>query len=67
MGEEKFIEEFIQYDAKPQKISRHILAIINNQQKINQIKRGLLAVAGALGEKGASLRAAQLVVNLLNR
>jgi lipid-A-disaccharide synthase len=67
LGEEKFIEEFIQYDAKPQKISRHILAIINNQQKINQIKRDLREVAQALGEKGASLRAAQLVVNFLNR
>jgi lipid-A-disaccharide synthase len=67
LGEEKFIEEFIQYDAKPQKISRHILATINNQQKINQIKRDLREVAQALGEKGASLRAAQLVVNFLNR
>jgi len=64
---EKIIDEFIQYDATAQKISSYIMATINNQQKINRIKRDLLEVTQALGEKGASQRAAQLVVNFLNK
>ncbi len=65
--QEKFIEEFIQYDATASKISRYCLATLNDPLKISRMKEGLRQVAGALGEKGASARAAHLVVDFLNQ
>ncbi|MDD5154903.1 MAG: lipid-A-disaccharide synthase [Candidatus Omnitrophica bacterium] len=65
--QKKFIEEFIQYDATPKKVSRYVLSAVADRQKINSIKEDLKRVAGTLGEKGASKRAAEAVVDFLNR
>lgn len=63
--QEKFIAEFIQYNARPKRIADYILTILKDKIKLNQIKQDLYSVASSLGEKGASARAAQIIVNLL--
>jgi len=65
--QEKFIAEFIQYAAKPKRIARYIVTILKDRQKIIQIKQGLSSVATQLGEKGASQKAAQEIINFLNK
>lgn len=65
--QEKFIEEFIQYNAKPKRIADYILKTLQDKQKLNKIKQGLSGVTSMLGEKGASLKAAQIIVDFLKR
>jgi lipid-A-disaccharide synthase len=64
---EKFIAEFIQYDARPKKIADYIARIIKDNTKITHIKHGLSDLTSKLGEKGASSRAAQIVVEFLDK
>lgn len=63
--QEKFIAEFIQYDARPQKIAAYAAGVLNNPQRLAAIKEGLSAVGKSLGEKGASLRAARIITDFL--
>lgn len=65
--QEKFIEEFIQYNAKPERIADYIVAMFNDKQKIDRIKQGMLSVKNSLGEKGASVKAAQIITNFLRK
>lgn len=62
---EKFIAEFIQYNAKPRKIADYIVKILKDKQKLSQIQEGLSSVTASLGEKGASAQAAQIIVDFL--
>jgi lipid-A-disaccharide synthase len=61
----KIIPEFIQFEASPNKIANQVLKILENPSKIEQIKNDLAQVKSALGESGASLRAAEIVVTFL--
>jgi len=61
----KIIEEFIQFRAQPEKICDYITSILKNPAKINAIKKDLAGVKALLGEKGASKRAAGIIVGLL--
>ena len=63
---EKFVEEFIQYNAKPEKIANYICNILNNEQKLNKIKQGLKDVVLNLGGKGASEKAAEAIMKFLS-
>lgn len=62
---EKFIEEFIQYDMQPRKISDYVGGLLADEQRMRQIKAGLSLVAASLGEKGASDRAAGIIAQML--
>jgi lipid-A-disaccharide synthase len=64
--QEKFIAEFIQYEAKPKRIADYIVPILKDGQKIGRIKQGLSGITSLLGEKGASQKAAQEIINFLN-
>ena len=56
--------EFIQFDARPEKIVNASLELLKMK---NRIKRELKLASKLLGEKGAAKRAAILVSQLLNR
>lgn len=61
----KIVPEFIQFGANPKKIAEQVLKILQNPARIEQMKNGLAQVKSLLGEKGASLRAAQILLNFL--
>lgn len=65
VAKRKIIPEFIQFQAKPKKIADVALEILNNPAQIQQMKDGLTQVKSFLGEKGASLRAARIIVDFL--
>ncbi len=62
----RIVPEFIQFGANPKKISEQVLEILENPSQIEQMKNDLAQVKSLLGEKGASLRAAQIILNFLN-
>jgi len=62
---QKFVEEFIQYNASPKRIADYIAATFKDRQRLEQIKKDLARVTASLGEKGASLRAAQIIIDFL--
>lgn len=61
----KIVPEFIQFGASPKKISEQVLKILKNPAQLEQMKHDLAQVKSLLGEKGASLRAAQIILNFL--
>lgn len=63
----KITPEFIQFNAKPKKISAEVLKILKHPALVEQMKNGLAQVKSALGETGAGPRAAQIIVNFLNK
>ncbi len=63
----EIVPEFIQFGANPKKISKQALEILRNPARIGQMKNGLAQVKSSLGEKGASLRAAQIIVDFLKK
>ncbi|MDD5669491.1 MAG: lipid-A-disaccharide synthase [Candidatus Omnitrophica bacterium] len=62
----KFIEEFIQFDAKPEKIALYAMKIIQDPALSSTIKKELAFVIASLGEKGASQRAAERIAEFLS-
>ena len=63
----KIVPELIQFQATPQKISEQVLNILKNPQELQRMKSDFAQVKSSLGEKGASLRAAQIVVDFLKK
>ena len=63
----KIVPEFIQFKACPKKISEQVLKILQNPGRLEQMKNDLTLVKSLLGEKGASLRAAQIIIDFLKK
>lgn len=63
----KIIPEFIQFKAKAKNISDTTLKILQNPQELERIKNELAYVKSLLGEKGASMRAAKIILEFLNK
>ncbi len=63
---ERFIAEFIQYDARPRRIADYIIRTFRDYSRMNEIKHKLSYVTAQLGEKGASERAARIIIDSLN-
>jgi lipid-A-disaccharide synthase len=61
----KLVEEFIQFDAEPEKICDYVIPLLQDKEKLKSLKNELLAIKPLLGQAGASHRAAQAVVDLL--
>ncbi len=61
------VPEFIQYHAKPQKIADFVKSVLTDQSKSAQIKQELVSVTAKLGQKGASQRAAEIIISDLNQ
>ncbi len=65
LASKKVVNEFIQSVAKPEIISKEILSLYNNHQKYNTMQNEFLEIRKMLGEKGASKRAAKLIIKEL--
>jgi len=63
----KIIPEFIQFKAKPKNIAQYIIETISDEEKIKRIKDSLLETRAYLGQPQASLRAAELIYNFLEK
>jgi lipid-A-disaccharide synthase len=61
----KIVPEFLQYEAKSQKIARYTMNVLNNKTKIIKIKSDLKEVKNSLGIPGASQRTAEYIITYL--
>jgi len=67
VGGRKIVPELLQGKAKGKRIALEIMKLLSDQEKREEIKKGLNEVSGRLGEKGAAKRAAKAVVELLTK
>lgn len=65
VAQRKIIPEFIQFQATPQKISQYALKILGDRLEKERIKNELAEIKRVLGENGASLRAAENILEFL--
>jgi len=63
----KIIPEFIQFSARPKLIAESIIDLLQNPLTANQMSQNLKAVKDSLGEPGASGRAAELILDFLQK
>jgi lipid-A-disaccharide synthase len=61
------VPELIQKDVTPEKIASAVLPILKNSSKQEEIKKELSRLKEKIGNPGASLRAAQIILSLLQR
>ncbi len=61
----KIIEEFIQHQAQPKRIASYIIKTLNDPQRTTSLRNELSQIKSLLGNKGASKRAAEIIVDLL--
>jgi len=67
VAEKKIIPEFIQFNATPKKIADEVVKILNSPSRIQEMRDDLSQVKSSLGEKGASRKAAQFIIDFLNK
>jgi len=63
----KIIPEFIQFGATGKIIAQALQGLLENPAKLDQMKKDLSLATSSLGEKGASLKAAQFTLDFLKR
>lgn len=63
----QIVPEFIQFKARPKIIADALLEILRNKQKCDEIKNNLAAVKTSLYPSGASQKAAESILSILNR
>jgi lipid-A-disaccharide synthase len=56
------VPELIQDEATAERLSLEVRRLLNDRQAYNDMKQGLRQVRQTLGEPGASVRAAQVVL-----
>ena len=61
----KVVNEFIQSEAIPETISNEIISLLNNHQRYEEMQNEFSEIRKLLGEKGASKRAAELIIKEL--
>jgi lipid-A-disaccharide synthase len=62
----KIAEEFIQFDADPEKICDYVIPLLHDRNKLARLKLELLSLKSLLGPAGANLKAALAVANILD-
>lgn len=65
IADREIAPEFLQYDATPQNIADRIVPILLSENKLKVMREELATVKSALGDPGASMRAAQAIIPLL--
>ncbi|MFN7170998.1 MAG: lipid-A-disaccharide synthase [Candidatus Omnitrophota bacterium] len=66
VAEEKIVPEFVQYGAKPKKISQKVIELLNNPGEIKKTREKLEMVRNRLGTSGAVERAAQIISGIIS-
>jgi lipid-A-disaccharide synthase len=61
------VPELIQKDVTPEKITSAVVQILENPSKQEEIKKELNSLKEKIGKSGASFRAAQIIISLLQR
>jgi lipid-A-disaccharide synthase len=61
--QKKVVPEFLQFDAKAKKIAPVIIKALTEPEELEKMKASLLKVRTILGEKGASQRAAKIILD----
>ena len=67
VAEKKIVPEFIQSEAKPERIAREMERILTDQAGYERIKNDLARVRDRLGEKGAYQKGARIVNQMLSQ
>ncbi|MFH0826644.1 MAG: lipid-A-disaccharide synthase, partial [Candidatus Omnitrophota bacterium] len=65
VAQKQIVREFIQFNATAEKIAKETLNLLNSPSRLQQMKNDLIQVKTSLGERGASLRAAHLILSFL--
>jgi lipid-A-disaccharide synthase len=66
LANEEVFPEFVQGDATAENIARASLEFLNDAARRNWVKTRLREIVSSLGETGASRRAAEAILNLVN-
>ncbi|MFQ6617867.1 MAG: lipid-A-disaccharide synthase [Fidelibacterota bacterium] len=61
----EIVPELLQGDAVPEKIARKMLRLLTNRDRLDEMREKLSGVKAAMGQKGASRRAAEIVLENL--
>ena len=67
IAEKTVVPELIQKDVTPEKITSAVIQILGNPLKQEEIKKELSSLKEKIGNPGASFRAAQIIISLLQR
>ena len=63
----KIVPEFIQFNARPEKIAQAALELLQNPAQEKQMLESLSSVKASLGSPGAAERAAKIILDFLNK
>jgi lipid-A-disaccharide synthase len=66
LADRKVVNEYIQSEAEPENISDEIISLINNHHRYDDMQQEFSVIRNMLGEKGASKRAAEIIIKELN-
>ncbi len=67
IAEKEIVPELLQDEVTPEVICNHLDQLLTGESHLNQMKDGLKQVRDKLGSPGASARAADLALSVLNR
>jgi lipid-A-disaccharide synthase len=66
LAKERLFPELIQADFTPEHLADEVINLIREPERIAEVRRGLIKVIKRLGGPGASRRAAQVAVDLID-
>jgi lipid-A-disaccharide synthase len=66
VAEKKIVSEFVQNQAKPEKIAAEALSLLKDKEKYDRLRNELGGVKGKLGEPGAALKAARIACDMID-
>ncbi|MBT3312784.1 MAG: lipid-A-disaccharide synthase [Desulfobacterales bacterium] len=65
IADEEIVPELLQNDATPENIADYVLSMINDNQKLQELRQRLLKIRELLGGSGASGKTAEIAINML--